>query len=141
MNLRKSYRCKACVATTARTTVNKDKRRDYDLNRNYGIDNNVYLQMLKEQNGCCKICGISEEENKSKLHVDHNHKTGEVRGLLCSRCNTAIGKFKEDPEIIRRAIEYIERWNNVSKLSESEGSTITAVGKGSDTKPIPNANP
>ena len=141
MSIRKSYRCTECVATGVRKTVNKDKRRNYDLNRNYGIDNDMYLQMLSEQNGCCKICNISEEENKSKLHVDHNHKTGKVRGLLCSRCNTAIGKFKEDPEIIKRAIEYIERWNNVSKLSESEGATATTVGKGSDTPTIPYVAP
>ena len=139
MSLRKSYRCKACVATGVRKTVNKDKRRDYDLQRNYGIDNDTYLQMLLEQNGCCKICGISEKDNKSKLHVDHSHKTGKVRGLLCSRCNTAIGKFKEDPEIIKRAIAYIERWNNATKLSESERTTTTAVGERPDTPTIPYA--
>jgi hypothetical protein len=69
--------------------------------------------MLKEQHGCCKICGVTEEDASGKrLHVDHNHATGQVRGLLCTRCNTAIGKFKDDPEIIRNAIAYIERWNN-----------------------------
>lgn len=118
MLFRNSYRCKSCVATGVRKTVNKDKRRDYDLNRHYGINNDVYLKMLSEQNGCCKICEISEKETGKKLHVDHNHKTGKVRGLLCTRCNTAIGKFKEDPEIIKRAIAYIERWNNVNKFSE-----------------------
>jgi hypothetical protein len=116
--LRNSYRCKACVATGVRNTVDKDKRRDYDLNRNYGINHDVYLEMLAKQNGCCQICGITEEEHGKRLHVDHNHTTGKVRGLLCNRCNTAIGKFKEDPEVIRKAIQYIERWNNENKLSE-----------------------
>jgi hypothetical protein len=118
MLLRNSYRCKACVAAGVRNTVDKDKRRDYDLNKNYGINHEIYLKMLEEQNGCCKICGISEKETGKRLHVDHNHKTGKVRGLLCTRCNTGIGKFKEDPDIIRRAIEYVERWNNVNKFSE-----------------------
>ena len=118
MLLRNSYRCKACVAAGVRNTVDKDKRRDYDLNKNYGITHEIYLKMLEEQNGCCKICCVSEEESGKRLHVDHSHKTGKVRGLLCTRCNTAIGKFKEDPEIIRRAIEYVERWKNVNKLSE-----------------------
>lgn len=118
MYLRNSYRCKSCVAAGVRATVDKDKRRDYDLNRHYGINHETYLEMLAEQNGSCKICGCTEEEHGKRLHVDHNHKTGKVRGLLCSRCNTAIGKFKEDPEIIQKAIEYIERWNNVNKLSE-----------------------
>ena len=69
--------------------------------------------MLEEQQGCCKICNISEADaNGKRLHVDHNHVTGQVRGLLCTRCNTAIGKFKDDPKIIRNAIAYIERWNN-----------------------------
>ena len=105
--------CKVCVATTARNTVDKEKRRDYDLNRNYGINHEIYLKMLNEQHGCCKICGVTEEDASGKrLHVDHNHATGQVRGLLCTRCNTAIGKFKDDPEIIRNAIAYIERWNN-----------------------------
>jgi hypothetical protein len=112
-SLRKNYVCKVCVATTARNTVDKEKRRDYDLNRNYGINHEIYLKMLKEQHGCCKICGVTEEDASGKrLHVDHNHATGQVRGLLCTRCNTAIGKFKDDPEIIRNAIAYIERWNN-----------------------------
>lgn len=88
------------------------------MNRNYGINHDVYLEMLAKQNGCCQICGVAEEEHGKRLHVDHNHKTGKVRGLLCSRCNTAIGKFKEDPEVIRKAIQYIERWNNETTISE-----------------------
>ena len=117
-SLRKNYVCKSCVATTARTTVDKDKRRDYDLTRNYGITHEVYLEMLAKQDGCCKICNITENEHGKRLHVDHNHTTGKIRGLLCSRCNTAIGHFKEDPDIIQKAIDYIERWNNVNKLGE-----------------------
>ena len=78
----------------------------------------MYLQLLDKQKGCCAICGLHELEHNGKLHVDHNHETGKVRGLLCTRCNTALGKFKESPTILESAVKYLERWKNVNKFSE-----------------------
>ena len=72
----------------------------------YGTNVETYERLLEEQNGLCAICR-KPELAKSRLAVDHDHDTGEVRGLLCGRCNTAIGLLREDPEIIDRAKSYI----------------------------------
>lgn len=73
----------------------------------YGISLEEYNGMFADQNGCCKICKTHQVEFKRKLHVDHCHKTGKVRGLLCHNCNLAIGCLKEDPAIIAAALEYV----------------------------------
>lgn len=87
------------------------------LKQKYGIDAAQYDLMLAKQNGVCAICKNVERSsmfgNRVKLAVDHCHKTGKVRGLLCSGCNTGIGHFNEDPERIRRAIDYVESHRRV----------------------------
>lgn len=88
---------------------NKRKYRDWELKRLFGISIEDYDRMLAEQGGVCAICEKPELNRKSKtLSVDHNHKTGQVRGLLCSICNSALGYFKEDVKIIESAIAYLE---------------------------------
>lgn len=72
----------------------------------YGISVEDYHHMLEQQGGKCAICAQPDEGRA--LAVDHCHTTGRVRGLLCLACNTAIGKLRDDPELIRRAAEYIE---------------------------------
>lgn len=63
------------------------------------------LRLFKRSRGNrCEIC-----ERSKSLYIDHCHKTGRVRGLLCSGCNTAIGQFKEDPVVFRRAMSYLEK--------------------------------
>jgi hypothetical protein len=58
----------------------------------------------------CGICGKATEPGRwGNLHIDHCHKTGKVRGVLCSECNSAIGKLKDDPDLLRKAIVYLER--------------------------------
>ena len=90
------------------------------LKRNYNITLDVYNEMLKEQDHKCAIC--QNEETKidphtkkpSRLAVDHCHKTGKVRGLLCFMCNYAIGKFKDNITYLKRAIEYLKKTGDVS---------------------------
>jgi hypothetical protein len=65
--------------------------------------------MYTQQNSSCAICGISEQEHGKYLAIDHCHKTGKVRGLLCMPCNTALGNFKDDTYVISKAIKYLER--------------------------------
>lgn len=76
--------------------------------------------MLAEQNGVCAICRRPSTrkvlDRKSALVIDHDHKTKKVRALLCNNCNTAIGLFKEDPEILTSAVEYLRR--HASKSSD-----------------------
>lgn len=92
---------------------NKHRTARYKLSSRYGITSEQYEEMSKSQNNKCAICGKEETacHNTSrevlKLAVDHCHKTGKVRELLCQDCNRGIAKFKEDPEVMWAAAEYI----------------------------------
>lgn len=77
------------------------------LKRNYGIGIDEYNSMLLSQEYGCAICGVHNDSLKRNLAVDHNHDTGQIRGLLCHGCNTGIGLFKENPEMLRRSIDYL----------------------------------
>jgi hypothetical protein len=66
-----------------------------------------YNAMWEAQDGCCKLCGIHQSQLKKALHADHDHLTGRVRGLLCQKCNHALGLFKDNPNTIRRALLYL----------------------------------
>lgn len=92
--------------------LNKTRRRNNTLRYMYNLSIEDYEQMLFRQNGKCAICGKVEERKSSPfLCVDHCHKTGKIRGLLCHRCNSAIGKLNDDPELLRKAIVYLEyKW-------------------------------
>ena len=77
------------------------------LTARYGISLADYERMLEAQGGCCAICGTREWGSKGP-NVDHDHRTGRVRGILCKGCNTGIGLFDEDPNRMRLAIRYVE---------------------------------
>lgn len=83
-----------------------DASREKELKRLYGISVEEYNSMLEGQKFVCMICSEPCKTRKS-LCVDHDHATGIVRGLLCNRCNRAIGMFKDDPELLRRAADYL----------------------------------
>jgi len=68
-----------------------EHRKERVLKSRYGITTEQWQAMFDAQNGCCKICGRHQSLFKKALHVDHNHDTGEVRGLLCSKCNAVLG--------------------------------------------------
>jgi hypothetical protein len=79
------------------------------LKHRYGLSYEEYLNMYREQEGLCKICFASKELGGTKgLVVDHCHTTGKVRGLLCHACNSAIGKLKENEDIINNALKYLK---------------------------------
>ena len=77
------------------------------LKRKFGLTLEQYDELLASQGGGCAICGDAPEVNVS-LHIDHDHDTGAVRGLLCLRCNNALGQLKEDPDLIRAAAAYLD---------------------------------
>lgn len=82
--------------------------RDYNLRRKYGITAAEYDALLEEQGGVCAICGGTERiEDGRAMAVDHCHRTNKVRGILCSHCNRAIGMLGDDPEVIARAVTYL----------------------------------
>ena len=94
--------CKPC----RKAATKPDTYRPYHLKARYGITVDEYDELEKAQGGVCKICQRPETQRK-RLAVDHCHTTGAVRGLLCTTCNAAIGHLLDDPEIIRRAADYV----------------------------------
>jgi hypothetical protein len=87
------------------------ERKRKEVLRKYGLSIADYDAMLAAQGGKCLICGRPEWKTDNvktrMLAVDHDHETGQVRGLLCGRCNTSIGQFDDDPELLIRAAEYL----------------------------------
>jgi len=79
------------------------------LKYKYGISLEEYEHMLAAQCGRCAICGKHESNLYVRLSVDHNHKTGKVRGLLCRRCNSMLGFCDESVHLLQTAIAYLER--------------------------------
>jgi len=72
----------------------------------------AYNDLFAEQQGKCAICSIHQTQLKKSLAVDHCHKTGEVRGLLCSSCNTGIGQLKDSCDLLEKAIKYLKPKEN-----------------------------
>lgn len=93
---------------------NPDKKRGANLRKNYKISAEEYDRLYRGQGGVCAACGRPETEVDSRtklvknLHVDHCHKTGVVRALLCGGCNSALGHLGDDPERIRLLLHYAE---------------------------------
>lgn len=77
--------------------------------RTYGVHSLAQLDAMKAKAaGHCEICGIAEKDApKGTLHCDHDHKTGQPRGMLCMNCNQALGKFQDDPTLLAKAIYYL----------------------------------
>ena len=107
--------CSACKSQRTKKSrkENPEKHSQYDwkskIKGAYGITEQDYSNMFIEQDGKCGICFTSLIFRDKATHIDHNHETGEVRGLLCHGCNTAIGLLKEDTEIMKSAIEYMTK--------------------------------
>lgn len=126
--------------------VKGKKRHDSEFRQKYGIGLHQYQTILEEQNGVCYIC---EEKDFRNLAVDHDHSTGRVRRLLCTNCNTGLGKFKDDPNLLKRAAEYVAqtfelpedkeqlkinqddkpRWRNVIKTPDGWFTSAEAAAK------------
>lgn len=123
-NLHKEARCKTCVSQMRKTeykqnrpkhlkrvhlyrTKNPRAVKNTKLKQAYGITLEQFEEMLAEQKNLCAIC--SKPFNKT-ADVDHNHQTGEVRALLHSSCNTALGLVKEDVQVLHGMISYIHKF-------------------------------
>lgn len=98
--------CKSCDSFKRKRfkILTGDEKRNKALQYKYGITFSEYKYMYDMQNGCCVICN----DKHQSLVVDHNHKTGDIRGLLCSSCNTGLGFLKDSPEILYNAKKYLE---------------------------------
>lgn len=85
----------------------RERARERNLLRRYGITIKQYDELLKKQDGNCGLCGRHESEFKTRLAVDHNHVSGEIRGLLCNYCNHRVVGRHRDPDLVRRLYEYL----------------------------------
>lgn len=93
----------------------KQSRREYKL-RKYGLTSADYLAMLTAQGGVCVICKKEADRHKD-MHVDHDHVTGHVRGLLCHHCNVGIGHFFDSPELLVAASRYLTKNTFIEKTA------------------------
>lgn len=89
------------------------KTKEKDWKHHYGLTREKYDELFQLQGGACAICKLETE-----LNVDHDHTTGDVRGLLCQKCNHAIGLLRESPKIILNAYDYLDKtkWNRGLEL-------------------------
>lgn len=116
--------CKACRISHQRAKRAADPAaaaayiRAWNLRKKYGLSLQEFEQLMMRQDGCCAICHqpprlrrfVNRWKTKADiavLIVDHDHRTGAVRGLLCNECNRALGLFHEDPALLHSALEYV----------------------------------
>ena len=103
--------CKECdkARVKSRHQENPDRTRNNDLKRNYGITLKEHQDMYNEQNGLCAICKKEGDGRWKKLCVDHDHKTGKVRKLLCRNCNMVLGQVEDNIHILQSMIQYLQQ--------------------------------
>ena len=82
-------------------------RRRSHLRKYYGLTLEQYDALLASQGGCCAICENPKPEAEKSWHVDHDHQSGKVRGLLCGACNRGLGHFKDNPNLLLAAADYV----------------------------------
>lgn len=112
----------ACRAKTKRWQIKnfaliKQKRKlikDSLMCAKYQITQEYRNQLLEKQSGLCAICRVVAHTSRKPLHIDHDHVTGKVRGLLCHSCNVGIGFLKENTEILENAKQYLSKHFNQS---------------------------
>ena len=105
--------CKDCYKTyntKYMRNARSDSNRTYShYFRKYGLTQEEVFQMHDERQFKCDICGNATDHRYDKLCIDHSHRTGKVRGLLCFSCNTALGNFKDSIDNLKNAITYLEK--------------------------------
>jgi hypothetical protein len=92
---------------------NLDKRRSmersYAFMKRYGITEAGRDELLASQGGVCAICASTSSGSKKNWHIDHNHTTGKIRGILCANCNVSLGAARDDISRLRKMIDYLEK--------------------------------
>ena len=90
------------------------------LKKRYGVTPEDYDRMLEERGGCCEICGRSGVDCKRSLCIDHDHLTGNLRGLLCVKCNLGIGYFGDNTTMLENAKMYLTKYAGLKKVKDSD---------------------
>jgi len=106
-NIRHNYKGQKKWIKSEKGKISYRNRR---LKKEFGITIEIYDKMLQQQNYCCAVCNTHESEFQRRLHVDHCHETNKVRGLLCVRCNNALGQFKDNIDLFKSAIKYLKEF-------------------------------
>ena len=107
------YRERAKQQARENNKRNPHTKRNGRLKADFNITLEEYNALLEKQGGACAICGTKETgvqepgKREHSMYVDHDHATGAVRGLLCSRCNFGLGQFRDDPKLLLRAVAYL----------------------------------
>lgn len=90
-----------------------------------GLTVTTYDELFDKQNGRCGICGTDDpsksDPRRKRFCIDHDHKTGKIRGLLCNKCNRTVGLFDDDIDIVRSALEYLSSTQDYKNLQDSNG--------------------
>jgi hypothetical protein len=98
--------------------------RERHLSERYNITIAEYDERLQKQGNCCAICKGTDTKSAGRFVVDHNHATGEVRGLLCQTCNAMLGQAQDNVLILQAGINYLNNTSNYSHLRVSGDTTI-----------------
>jgi len=110
---RKEYRIKNADAIKQYSKQYRIKNSKKNLLKyRYGISEDEYNEKQRTQNGRCAICNRPQSEFTERFSVDHSHSTGQIRGLLCHRCNLGIGLFMDDDTLILKAYNYLKSWKD-----------------------------
>jgi ferric-dicitrate binding protein FerR (iron transport regulator) len=114
----KTYRENHALDEMRYRAEHKRDHQNHHLKAKYGITVDDYDRMLAAQGGGCAICGGPPRARYHRFHVDHNHETGIVRGLLCDNCNHIVGRMQDNPEILQAAANYLRRCE-IKKVGEA----------------------
>lgn len=119
--------CNTCMFKAHRswTENNPDRVKEYRQKDSWtlakrcarrGITPEEFVIMYEQQNECCAICKMQMEIMDNA--IDHNHATGQFRGILCKQCNRALGMFRDSPKILKSAVKYLEAFGTYSKFED-----------------------
>jgi hypothetical protein len=102
--------CKKCVSKKGMDWQKRHPTAAWEasLKREYGIDSGVFNLLWESQGNRCAVCKRERMVGEKRFHVDHDHITGKVRGILCFKCNSGIGLFRDNPVLLHRVIEYLK---------------------------------
>ena len=110
-NWERNNKDKAAAKTKKYRHKYPDKTRTVALKRYFNMTLEELHKIEKEQNKSCMICKIHQDDLRETLCVDHNHENNNVRGILCRRCNLALGQFRDDDKLLENAIKYLKKYN------------------------------
>ena len=113
------YRCKPCALASRKKYATPSYRKKAYLKNTYGISKEEYEMMFARQDSRCALCHIDASDTPRGLFVDHCHESGQVRDLLCLNCNTALGHFKDNPQLMEKGAQYVKDWK---PYRETEGN-------------------